>query len=624
MKSKIVGILICTLLIATVFPVAVAVNCNNPAREELGNMDVKSADLLLSSRDGWGLQWSHAYGGNGHSQYAQPIGDIDEDGVNEVIIGGYETSGICRILSYDPVQETYVQEYSWVVSGGSYNSPSGVCVVDLDEDGDLEFCVSWVYSGADGVYAYDWDGTELTQFDRYYSTGFDFAFDIYACDYDDDGHMEVLIANAPNMGGGSYHVTALGWDISESKFVAEAFWACPGGSDKECPMVWSGDVDNDGKTEVIADVSNAQTSTAGTWALNWNDDTESWDGVPVWTNYPSATVYGDSVGDIDGDGTPEIGIGSYGGTPSGWLFEWDGTEFQQVWNGQYPSGQPVIEAVAIGDADNDGSNEFCIGAGHIHVIGWDGTNYVEEATFTDPTGMLAGMNIGDCDSDGSNEVKACEILSGTGSEFIYKYYDTSPPTTTHTFDPATPDGENDWYVSCVTVTLDAIDEHSSIAKTEYKIDGGTPIEYYGPWPFGFDECECIHTLEYRSIDASGNEETWKGPFDINIDTAAPTIRLTKTTIIPFIIKKYKADVEDLCSGINRVEFYVDNQLKTTDTSIPYEYMLISIGSHTVTAKVYDNAGNSNTATSTQSIPQQNQYQGYSHSILVVKQHSLIK
>jgi hypothetical protein len=35
--------------------------------------------------------------------------------------------------------------------------------------------------------------------------------------------------------------------------------------------------------------------------------------------------------------------------------------------------------------------------------------------------MLAGINIGDCDTDGLNELKACEILSGTGSEFIYKY-----------------------------------------------------------------------------------------------------------------------------------------------------------------------------------------------------------
>jgi len=54
--------------------------------------------------------------------------------------------------------------------------------------------------------------------------------------------------------------------------------------------------------------------------------------------------------------------------------------------------------------------EFLFGTGNVHVIGWDGSDYYEEATLTGPTNMLAGLNIGDCDSDGQNEVKGCEIL----------------------------------------------------------------------------------------------------------------------------------------------------------------------------------------------------------------------
>ncbi|MCJ7698231.1 MAG: hypothetical protein MUO73_07885, partial [Thermoplasmata archaeon] len=72
-------------------------------------------------------------------------------------------------------------------------------------------------------------------------------------------------------------------------------------------------------------------------------DTQDWDAVPVCTNYGDATVYGDGIADIDGDGTPEIGVGSYGGTPSGWLFEWNGTGYENVWHGEYPGGEPVIE-----------------------------------------------------------------------------------------------------------------------------------------------------------------------------------------------------------------------------------------------------------------------------------------
>jgi hypothetical protein len=501
MLRKIVGIILCMLMVFTaVLPIATMAQVKSiNATEKMNNSPVPNGTPLLGPRDGWTLQWSHAFGGNGHSQHAQPVGDLDKDGVNEVIMGGYENSGICRIYSYDKTQQTYVEEYSWFVPGGSYHSPSGACIADLDKDGTLELCVSWGYSDADGVYAYHWDGSTLTQLDYYHGTGVDFIFDIYACDYNDDGNTEVLIANAPNMGTGPYHVTALGWQSNH--FVYQTSWTCPGGSAMECPMVWSGDVDNDGKTEVIADVSNAQTATAGTWALNWNTDTESWDAVQVWSNYGSATVYGDSVGDIDGDGTPEIGIGSYGGTPQGWLFEWDGSAFQQVWNGQYPGGQPPIEAVAIGDGDNDKHNEFIVGAEFVHIIGWNGSAYIEEATFTDPTGMLAGMIIGDTDTDGQNEVKGCEILSGTGSEFIWKYIDTTPPATTCIL---TGEMDGPVYISNVTVTLNAADAGTGVNYTMYKLDGGASTHYTEPFIVANNG---THIVTYYSVDNLGNTES---------------------------------------------------------------------------------------------------------------------
>jgi hypothetical protein len=501
MLKKLIGFILCTLLIFT--PIISVIKAGN-AQSITSNLPGTQAVVTTISpqsetRDGWELQWTHEYGGNGEAEFAQPIGDIDGDGINEIIIGGYETSSMCRIIYYNVTQKTYVQEYSWVVGGGV---PSGACVADLNGDGNLILCVSWAYSTADGVYAYQYDGTTLTQLDWYYGTGVDFIFDIYVCDYNDDGSPEVLIANAPNMGTGDKHVSALGWDSDTQQFFYETSWSCPGGASMECPMVWSGDVDNDGLTEVIADVSYGQSSTAGTWALNWNSATQTWDGVPVWTNYGSSTVYGDGVADIDGDGTPEIGIGCYGGTPQGWLFEWDGSAYQQVWNGQYPGGQPTIESVALGDADNDGHNEFCFGTGDVHIIGWNGTSYHEEATLTDPTGMLAGMNIGDCDSDGRNELKGCEILSGTGSQFIWKYStpDTIPPVTTCTLN-----GElnGDIYVSNVTVTLTATDNGSGVDHTTYKLDTGVWTTYSTPFIVTEDG---NHTVLFYSVDRNGNAE----------------------------------------------------------------------------------------------------------------------
>ncbi|MGB9683546.1 MAG: carboxypeptidase regulatory-like domain-containing protein, partial [Candidatus Bathyarchaeales archaeon] len=385
---------------------------------------------------GWYEQWSYAYGGYGHSQFAQPIGDLDGDGINEVIVGGYESlgNGRCRILSYDAATGTYVEEYSWTHGGGTYNSPSGATMLDLDGDGQLELIVSWAYSGSnDGVWAYKWDGTTLTPLDHWYGG---FVFDVYAGDYDDDGVKEVLVANAP--WGVTYdaHVVALGWE--DGHFVEEAKWLHPSYPYYECMMLWTGDVDIDGKTEIVLSIADSYYTNGGTWALEYSGGT--WTYTLVYMDLINGgTHYGVVAGDVNGNGIPEIGIGN---NPSGYtgagavLVEWDPTTstYKKVWEGTWATEYGIIEAVYIGDADNDGNNEFIAGGGYIHIIGWDGTKYYEKATITQTSGMLAGAIIGDCDSDGKNEIKACDIIGyGPGKEWIFKYAEAPTPLPTWEF-----------------------------------------------------------------------------------------------------------------------------------------------------------------------------------------------
>ncbi|GAJ07037.1 unnamed protein product, partial [marine sediment metagenome] len=106
-----------------------------------------------------------------------------------------------------------------------------------------------------------------------------------------------------------------------------------------------------------------------------------------------------------------------------------------------------------------------------------------------------------------------------GSDESYTTFtvDNTAPETTAYLDPATPDGENNWYVSNVRITL--VTENMSrflnpvtISKiagegyTMYKIDDGDWQEYFVPFTV-IEDGE--HTVEYYSVDNAGNEEPVK-------------------------------------------------------------------------------------------------------------------
>jgi hypothetical protein len=173
--------------------------------------------------------------------------------------------------------------------------------------------------------------------------------------------------------------------------------------------------------------------------------------------------------------------------------------------------------------------------------------------------------------------------------FIINIYDDIPPETTHELTGTM--GDDDWYVSDVTITLTATDpwpflSPSGVNHTYISFDGDTFDEYIGPVVVEDDgETE----FWYYSDDINGNCEDVKGPFSFNRDATSPTIDLSWDGDNMLII----ADVDDATSGVARVEFFVDSEYLGEVTEAPFEWEWSGSGSgHTAQAIVYDNAGNS--------------------------------
>jgi hypothetical protein len=82
-----------------------------------------------------------------------------------------------------------------------------------------------------------------------------------------------------------------------------------------------------------------------------------------------------------------------------------------------------------------------------------------------------------------------------------------------------------------------------------------------------------------------------------VDSAAPTVSLaspTNNSTVNGTIAVAATASDDV--GVSKVEFYVNNTLKVTDTNSPYSYSWDTAtspnGTYTVSARAYDTAGNS--------------------------------
>jgi hypothetical protein len=141
---------------------------------------------------------------------------------------------------------------------------------------------------------------------------------------------------------------------------------------------------------------------------------------------------------------------------------------------------------------------------------------------------------------------------------ISNYFDdTTPPITTVSFDPPEPDGENGWYVSDITVILNATDDMSGVKEIRYIYHGFHTIPGDNGTFIIAEDGDVL--FEFWAIDNAGNEEI---PHHIcvvtNIDRTTPEIELEYEVTggnsqVGWEIT-VTATAYDDTSGMNRVEF----------------------------------------------------------------------
>ena len=101
-------------------------------------------------------------------------------------------------------------------------------------------------------------------------------------------------------------------------------------------------------------------------------------------------------------------------------------------------------------------------------------------------------------------------------------------------------------------------------------------------------------VEYRSVDYAGNVEDWKS-VEFKIDQTPPMIDITVELIDLDVI--FTATCFDDISGVDRVEFYIEDELMFTDFESPFQWIPTQPDICPLKVITYDIAGNSNNETS---------------------------
>ena len=151
-------------------------------------------------------------------------------------------------------------------------------------------------------------------------------------------------------------------------------------------------------------------------------------------------------------------------------------------------------------------------------------------------------------------------------ELYYKFdnrndNDTTPPVTTIYFDPPEPNGLNDWYVTNIEITLEAVDDLSGVDYIKYLLDDNDWMIYTSPLII---ESDGYHSITYYAVDKAGNVEEPSELVRFKLDQTKPVITITYKWIGNFwsgyelIIN---ATCNDTTSGMEKVEFYLGGFLQ---------------------------------------------------------------
>ncbi len=357
------------------------------------------------------------------------IGDVNGDGKPEIVVSNTYSSASGSISVFQnncSAGSITGSSFTTRVDFGAAGRPVGVAIGDLDGDGKPDIAVTNSSANSVSVFRNTVSGTGLTS--GSFATKVDFGtgsipYAIAIGDVDLDGKPDLVVADNNNVSSGSRTTgyvsvlrnTATSGSISSGSFATNVDFTAGTG-----PLaVAIGDLDGDGKPEIVVgnsdfglgsesisvfrNTSSAGSISSGSFASKVDFST-------------GLSPYSVAIGDLNGDGKPDIAVGTgnylHSGTPSRVTLFRNNCSAGSISSGSLGRTDIVTGVngydVAIGDLDGDMKPELAVAS----------ANNTVAVFHNHPLGLFAGgqvQNISVCNNWVTSSINPYLKVVATGA-----------------------------------------------------------------------------------------------------------------------------------------------------------------------------------------------------------------
>ena len=363
-------------------------NTSGEGYVELSDIDNDSKKEVIFAQS-----WSIIYVYDVDTKTAKYSIKTDLD-INSLCMADVNNDGVDEILYGDGqwgsvfCYNSVTQAKMWSVA----NPEHGVCALnyaDVNNDGvkELIWTAGWTSTGSDYMYIYNVAGSKLVW------RSDDIVGPLYAVtsgDVDDDGKQEIVAVSYESESGYDSGILFI-IDAQTNKLK----WKCSGTFLNGC---WTGlfdvlvsDVDNDGKNEIV--IGAGQTYTGEIWIIDGKTHTIK--SNHIFSTENISEFYSLTVDDIDNDGKKELialnRSNLYVINPTDWSIKWSVAVSSSYTNA-------VIRSV---DINGDGTKEIIVCKGNLQIV-----NSSDHAVWTATDSNFTNFDTFDYNGDGIQDIVA--------------------------------------------------------------------------------------------------------------------------------------------------------------------------------------------------------------------------